>query len=715
MANLELSLASGQRDLYVRRFSVREAVSNLFSIHLLVRSPDHSLDLGAVVGLPAGFRLHAGYAHVQGGAQRTWTGIVARAEQAHALQEVSAEDGLSTYHIHIVPELWLLTHRQGNRIYQQLSIPDIIDRLLGEWNIRPTWRIERDRYPKLDYKVQYRETDYAFMCRLLEEAGIAYTLSEHPERGTTLVFGDRIQTNTPRSGPPIPYVDNPNEAAEKEFISRVRFGREVRPGAATFRDYDPRKPDLALFGKAEPTAGIEGKMEQYHYDAGSFLVETGKAEGTPNADDRGFARHDGKYGTELSTRVLEAERTGERMVSFAANTFDLAPGVIFSMARHPHSALPESRQFLVVGASLEGTDTGDFSFYGHAFFAEAPYRPARQTPKPRIHGLQSATVVGPSGQEIHVDEFGRVRVQFHWDREGQKSEQSSCWIRVTQGWGGMGYGMITVPRIGHEVLVAYLEGDPDQPVIVGRVYNAAQQVPYKLPQDKTRSTWKSDSSLGSDGFNEIMFEDLAQKELVWQQAQKDRNRNVNNDEFATIVHDRQKLVKNDESEQTLGNRKFWVGKDYDEVTKQNKNETYNKDVHLVVKGSRRERIDGKQSLTVKKSRHEKVEGRSALRAGKEIHHVAGEEWVGEAGGAATIKAPGGFIKLDGAGITISGTMVWINERGEPGDGSGSKPESPFEEQEEEQKTAGESPDDHAPAPEYTIDDPADGGGSPIPV
>ncbi|MDC0749256.1 type VI secretion system Vgr family protein [Polyangium mundeleinium] len=683
MANLELSLASGQRDLYVRRFSVRESVSNLFSIHLLVRSPDHSLDLGAAVGHPAGFRLHAGYAHVQSGAQRTWTGIVARAEQAHALQEISAEDGLSTYQIHIVPELWLLTHRQGNRIYQQLSIPDIIDRLLGEWNIQPTWRIERARYPKLDYKVQYRETDYAFLCRLLEEAGIAYTLSEHPERGTTLVFGDRIQTNTPRSGPPIPYVDNPNEAAEKEFISRVRFGREVRPGAATFRDYDPRKPDLALFGKAEPTAGIEGKMEQYHYDAGSFLVETGKDEGTPNADDRGFARHDGKYGTALSTRVLEAERTGERMVSFAANTFDLAPGVIFSMGRHPHAALPESRPLLVVGASIEGTDTGDFNFYGHAFFAEAPYRPARQTPKPKIHGLQSAMVVGPSGQEIHTDEFGRVRVQFHWDREGQRDDQSSCWIRVNQGWGGMGYGMVTLPRIGHEVLVAFLEGDPDHPTVVGRVYNAAQQVPYKLPQDKTRSTWKSDSSIGHDGFNEIMFEDLAKKELVWQQAQKDRKRDVGNDEFATVVHDRQKLVKNDETEETHGHRKFWVGKDYDEVTKKNKNETYNTNVHLVVKGSRRERIDGKQSLTVVKSRHEHVQGRSALAAGQEVHHVAGEEWVGEAGGAATIKGAGGFIKIDGAGVTISGTMVWINERGEPNDGKVARPQDPFEQKDQE--------------------------------
>jgi len=703
VAILELSVASGQRDLHVRRFSVRESVSNLFSIELLVRTPDHSLDLGSIVGYPAGFRLLPGYLHVKDGGARAWTGIVSRAEQVAALQEVSGEDGLSTYHIHIVPELWLLGQRRGNRIYQHLSIPDIVDRLLGEWVIEPTWHIERARYPKLEYKVQYGESDYAFLCRLLEEAGIAFTFVTDPARGSTLVFGDRIQSNEPREGEPIPYVDDPNEASEKEWTTHVRLGREVRPGAATFRDYDPRRPDLALFAKGKPSEGIEGRLEQYHYDAGSFFAETGKPEGTPHADDQSFARHDAHHGEELALRVLEAERTGDRLISFGANTFDLAPGVVFSMSRHPHGAITAERRLLVVGASLSGTDTGDFTFSAHAMFADAPYRPARKTPKPRIHGLQSALVVGPAGEEIHTDEFGRVRVQFPWDREGQKNERSSCWIRVNQGWGGMGYGMVTLPRIGHEVLVAFLEGDPDQPVVVGRVYNAAQPAPYKLPQDKTRSTWKSNSSLGSDGFNEIMFEDLADKELVWEHAQKDRTRNVLNDEFATIVHDRQKLVKNDESEQTAGHRRLLVGKDMDIVTKQHNNETDNADVHLEVKGSRRERVDGKQSLTVKMSRHERVLGRSALRAGDEIHHVAGEKWVGEAGGAATLEAPGGFIKIDGAGVTISGTMVWINERGEPGIGCGSKPEGPFDEPPpEERPTSADSPDDHAPAAGYGL-------------
>jgi len=449
-------------------------------------------------------------------------------------------------------------------------------------------------------------------------------------------------------------------------------------------------------GAAPAKHGVEGKLEQYHYDAGSFFAETGNAAGTPAADDFGFARHDPTYGTDLATRALEAERAGENTVSLTGNTFDLAPGSVFSIDRHPHASVSSKKKLLAVASKLTGSETGDFRFSAEAHFADAPYRPAKRTQKPIIHGLQSATVVGPKGQEIHTDEFGRVRVQFPWDREGKNDEHSSCWIRVNQGWGGAGFGNVTLPRIGQEVLVAFLEGDPDFPMVAGRVYNAAQTVPHKLPQHKTRSTWKSDSSLGSDGYNEVMFEDLAGQELVWQHAEKDRQRLVNNDEFATIVHDRKKLVKNDEDEQTLGNRRILVEKDVDEITKKNKNETYHANVHKVVKGNQVEKIDGKQSVNVLKNRHEKIDGRVALVANDEVHHVAGHDWVGEAGGTATIKAPGGFISLGSGGVTIVGTMVWINERGEPNDGKVAKPEQPFDKKEEDQPQANQSEDDHSP-------------------
>ena len=668
MATLELSLAAGE--LSVRRFVVKEAVSALFSVSIWGRSADPSLDLGAILDKPATFRSAPGYLHVSGLGTRSWRGIVAFAEQVHALQPQVGQRGLSTYHIEIVPELFRLRHRRNNRIFQQLSIPDIVDELLGEWGIEKAWNVERSKYPKLEYKVQYGESDYAFFSRLLEEAGIAFTFPD--DQGGTLTFSDQLQANPVRPGEKLRYVDHPAQAAEQEYVTAVRLAHDVRPGAYTIRDYEFRNPDFELYGRAPAAGGAE----QYHFDQGAFLVETGKGNGTPVADDKGIARHDEKYGSELAERSLHGERVGVRGISFEANTFDLAPGSIFSMSRHPHAELASDRKLLVLESTFEGTAEGEWSLLGQAVFAEVPYRPPRRTQKPIVHGLQCATVVGPSGQEIHTDEFGRVRVQFPWDREGKKDEGSSCWLRVNQGWGGMGYGMIVLPRIGQEVLVGFAEGDPDLPFVMGRVYNAVQQVPYKLPEHKTRSTWKSDSSQGSNGFNEIMFEDLAKKELVWQQAEKNRTRLVKENEFATVGHDRQKLVKRDEREHTDGSRKRWVGKDADAVTKQKKREKVDVDVSLEVKGNRSERIDGKQSLTVAAFREEKVGGSYALRANQEAHVVAGENYVGEGGQSFTLRGPGGFLKFDGSGVTIEGTVVAINTGGSPGQGSGSKPEKP---------------------------------------
>ncbi|MCK6588551.1 MAG: type VI secretion system tip protein VgrG [Polyangiaceae bacterium] len=348
------------------------------------------------------------------------------------------------------------------------------------------------------------------------------------------------------------------------------------------------------------------------------------------------------------------------------------------MERHPHAALTDSTRLLVTEFSVEGTPEAEWSMSGRAVFTDVPYRPPQRTQKPRVEGVQSATVVGPAGQEIHTDEFGRVRVQFPWDREGKLDDGSSCWIRVSQGWAGTGYGMIVIPRVKQEVLVGFMEGDPDQPIIVGRVYNATQGVPYKLPDHKTRSTWKSDSSLGSDGFNEIMFEDLKGQELVWEQAEKNRRRLVKNDETITIGHDRQKLVKNDEHDKTLGYLKVYVGKDQDIVIKEDKRERIEGNSHLRIWGKRNQKIDGSQSLIVKGDRHELIGKNHALAAADEIHIEAGTALVIEAGRDLTLKGPGGFIRIDAGGVTIRGKEVRINSGGSPGAGKGTSPEEPTE-------------------------------------
>ncbi|MCC6555504.1 MAG: type VI secretion system tip protein VgrG [Polyangiaceae bacterium] len=672
---LELSVASGDKSLSVRRFSVHEAASSLFSVSIWARSENASIDLESIIGKPASFRIVTGVRFARTGT-RVWTGLVSTIEQVHGVAP-SANKEESTYFIRIVPALWLLTQRRNYRIFQHATIPDITDRILSEWSVEPTWKIDRGQYPKLEYKVQYGESDFAFLSRLWEEAGIAYTISDDDSGASKLVLGDKLQDGPVRPGDPLPYADNPNQEAEKEFVANVRLAHEVRPGAFTIRDYDFRKPAFALFGEAPKAPSPEDKLEQYHYQPGGMLVETGKGGDTPVADDKGIARHDQPSGKGRAERSLAGDRLGRRAVAFDTNAIDLQPGTIIKMDGHPHAELGEDAKLLVTEFTLEGTPGEEWSMSGQAAFTDVPHRPPRRTHKPKVEGVQSATVVGTAGQEIHTDEFGRVRVQFPWDREGKSDDNSSCWVRVSQGWAGTGYGMIVIPRCGQEVLVGFLDGDPDQPVVVGRVFNAIQTVPYKLPDHKTRSTWKSDSSMGSGGFNEIMFEDLKGQELVWEQAEKNRRRLVKNDETLTIAHDRQKLVKNDEHERTVGFVKISIGKDQDIVIAQDKRERVEGDSHLRVFGKRNQRIDGTQSLTVKGDQHELVGKNHALAAVKEIHIAAGTALVIEAAEDLTLKGPGGFVRIDKSGVTIRGNVVRINSGGSAGSGAGSHPEEPL--------------------------------------
>ena len=677
MPILELSFAGGETSLSVRHFAVHEAVSSLFMVSVVARSESPSIDLEGIVGQPASLRVVSGYAYARLGGARLWSGVVSTIEQVQAVQPNAGGPQLSSYSLRIVPKLWLLTQRRNYKIFQHLSIPDILDQVLDAWSVERAWEIDRGSYPKLEYKVQYGETDYAFMSRLLEEAGISFTFPDDDAKGSKLTFSDKLETNPQRPGGPLSFVDNPSRSSEKEYVSEVRLLHAVKPGAQVIRDYDFRNPSFALLGEAPKAAGTEAMLEQYVYEPGVSLVEGGKGGGTPAADDKGVARYDQAATKGRAARVLGGARSDKRVVSFETNTIDLWPGQIISIGRHPHAEVGDTKRLLLTEFSVEGTPGEEWSMAGTAAFADAPYVPAQKTPKPRVNGVQSATVVGPAGQEIHTDEFGRVRVQFPWDRDGASDENSSCWVRVSQGWAGTGYGMIVIPRIGSEVLVGFFEGDPDQPIIVGRVYNAKATVPYALPEHKTRSTWKSDTSPGSNGFNEIMFEDKAGKELVFEQAQKNRRRLVKNDEQITIGHDRQKYVQNDDFSKTDGFVRVLVGKDQDIVIKQDKRERVEGNSHLYVKGKRNQMIEGNQSLTVKGDRHELIGETHALSVAKELHIKAGTALVIEAEDL-TLKGPGGFIRIDGSGVTIRGTKVYINSGGSAGEGAGASPEAPDE-------------------------------------
>ncbi len=711
MPLLELSFASGESSLSVRRFSVEEALSSLFDVSIWARSPNPSLDLSEIVGHDASLRIASGYAFARQGGARIWTGIVSQASLVQA-----ETTGLSTYSLRIVPRLWLLTQRRGYRIFQHLSIPDIVDKLLAEWSIKPDWSIQRGNYPPLEFKVQYGESDFELFCRLLEEAGIAFCFPDDDKKGSVLTFVDEPQNAPPRAPPSLRFVDQPSTSAELEYLTSVRLAHTVRSGALTIRDYDFRNPAFPLFGEAEKAPSPENRYEQYHYRPGGFLTDGHKPEATPSADDRGVARRDQEFGDDRADRALIGARVGREAVGFETNTVDLWPGAVFHLSGHPHPELGADRGLLVTRFFLEGTPDDKWIMAGEAVFADAPYRPALGTVKPKAHGVQSAIVVGPSGQEIFTDEFGRVRVQFPWDREGSNDEKSSCWMRVNQGWGGQGYGFLVLPRIGQEVIVVFEHGDPDQPMIAGRAFNATNPVPYKLPENKTISTWKSNSSTGGGGFNEIKYEDKTSDELFYVQAEKNLRKLVKNDETITVLRDREKhvgvnetdttlvnrievtglnrtettglnrttmiggtrrkLVMKDEAERTEGNRKTRTGKNVDIVVKGNKIDLVEEDTALVVRGQRAEKVDGDQSLSILENQFEKVTGSYALEAGSQIHLRSAEVFTGEATQDVTMKGPGGFIRIDAMGVTIKGIVVKINAGGSAGKGKGSRPKLP---------------------------------------
>ncbi|MCK6441029.1 MAG: phage late control D family protein, partial [Planctomycetes bacterium] len=310
--NLELEVSSGD-SLDVRQFAVQERISSLLQINLIALSQNSSIDFDAVVGQPARFALHAG-THV-----RSWTGICNNIELSRA-----APDGMSTYKVSIVPTLWLLTQRRNYRIFQQISEPDIALKILDEWNIKPELQIDKGAYKKRKYRVQYGESDFTFINRVLEDAGISYYFEQREEE-TKLVLSDAPQNN-PKRGAPLAFVDDTSQVrkVDMEFVTAVRMSQRVRPGKVTLRDHDYRRPpSYKLMSSASDGKGIEEKLERYHYTPGAFLFGTDQGEATPFADDKGKARTDEKEGMALAQKRLDAKRGSARSCAFDTNAHDL--------------------------------------------------------------------------------------------------------------------------------------------------------------------------------------------------------------------------------------------------------------------------------------------------------------------------------------------------------------------------------------------------------
>ncbi len=396
-------------------------------------------------------------------------------------------------------------------------------------------------------------------------------------------------------------------------------------------------------------------------------------------------------------RHLASDRTGHERFAYGTNVPDLRPGSVFSID-HPHSAI-SGRPLLATDLRIEGSPDKEWSITGRAVLAEGPYRPPRVTPKPRARGVQTATVVGPAGKEIHADEFGRVRVRFHWDRSAAQDDATSGWLRVSQPWAGAGFGWTALPRVGQEVIVAFFEEDVDQPVILAGSYNGTHPAPAPLPGRKTTTAWQSRSTPAGDGYNELLLDDVSGRELFYLQAEQDLSQLVRRNETSTTVRNVSKLVKGDETQTTgkqrikivrqdrkklvngdqtvrvEGSRLTLLRKRLDVLVKGSSHTEVGGDSDVTVHGAERVSVGGTESRLAGES-HERTLKRHALEVKGDIHLLAGDAGVLEGFQSLTIKTPGAFVFIDASGIVIKGPLVLINSGGVAGAGKGAHPAAP---------------------------------------
>ena len=483
--------------------------------------------------------------------------------------------------------LWFLTRTADCRIFQDMTVPDIVKQVFAD---HPTADFKFEltgTYRKWNYCVQYRETDFNFISRLLEEEGIYYYIKHTGGHGTVVLTDSSTKHSLFDGYETLSFIAPGQQVRpELEHISTWDVSRAIQASVYVHDDYDFERPSVNLrTRKAVSRSFPSGDYEMFDYP-GHYLQKP-----------------DGEQYAAVRLEELCAQFETAHAVT---NARGVAVGSLFTLEAHPRD--DQNREHLVVAASYEmdcseyeagpGSTGAQYRCHFVAMASRQQFRPRRTTPKPFVQGPQTAVVVGPAGEEIFTDEFGRVKVQFHWDRYGKENEHSSCWTRVSHPWAGKGWGAIHIPRIGQEVVVDFLEGDPDQPIVTGRVYNAEQMPPYDLPAHKTRSGVKSRSSLdGSpENFNEIRFEDEKGKEQLFIHAEKNQDIEVEADETHSVGGNRAKTVGNNETVKIGVDRTEEVGG----------NET------IAIAGDRITMVSGNETISIERDRSEVVTGKESI-------------------------------------------------------------------------------------------------------
>ncbi|ALI07528.1 MULTISPECIES: type VI secretion system tip protein VgrG [Pseudomonas] len=614
LPSFHLTITDLKHDLQVVAFKGYEAISAPYSFDIELVSEQSDMNLEHLLNRQAFLTFDKQGSGVHG--------LIYRVAQGDTCNR------LTYYKVRLVPRLAYLEHRTNQRIFQQTSVPQIITTIFKEHGILTDahhFQLSAS-YPTRDYCVQYGESDLHFIERLCHEEGLHYHF-QHSESGHQLVLGDD-QTVFPRLEQRTVYKHGNGMVYDEPVIHRFGLRLEPRTSRVTRRDYDFKKSTHLLESSCQPSLeALRPDVEAYEYP-GDFTQE--------------------KRGKLLSQRTLERHRADYVQAEGKSNQPALTTGHFLALSEHPRQEWNDL--WLLTQVNHEGKqpqvleemapcDTGRHEDhfnqgYRNRFVAtpwNAIFRSQRVYRKPCISGSQTAIVTGPKGEDIHCDPYGRVKVRFFWDRAGHFDDGSSCWLRVASNWAGNRYGGVTIPRVGMEVLVTFMEGDPDKPLISGCLTNSANAAPYPLPAHKTRSVFRSCSSPGSQGFNELHLEDRAGQELIYLRAQRDMEQKIENDSRLEIGNERRETIK--------GNS----------IT------VLHAEEHRTTAADRSVQVKGNDYLRVT-NRHTRVDQTMVVEAGQHVHIKAGAHLVLEAGATLSLKAGGEHIVIDHSGVYSSSAI-----------------------------------------------------------
>jgi type VI secretion system secreted protein VgrG len=598
---MSINTPLGKDILLLAGFQGTEAISRLFSFELDLLSENNTISFEDIIGkrvlitvqLPKG--------------KRYFQGMICRFSQA-AGQEADGRLRLSQYRATMVPWTWLLTRTSDARIYQNLSVPEIVEKIFKEKGFSDFSMEVQEQHDKREFCVQYRETDFNFISRLMEAEGIYYYFT-HDQNTHTMVIAD-----TPGKHKKLPssvrHYRVSGVPVGEDTISTLEKFQEVQAGKYTLNEFNFEIPNTSLKASVDSQQKLgPGEREMYDFPGGYAAKAAGD---------------------KLARIRMEEEEARITTIRGSGNCREFTSGFRFTLTNAYRPDISDKEYLLtsVEHKAAQGWEGDSEVDYQNSFTCipfTVPFRPPLATLKPCIHGSQTAIVVGKKGDEIYTDKYGRIKVQFHWDREGKKDENASCWMRVGQIWAGQGWGSVWIPRVGHEVIVSFMEGDPDQPLITGSVYDGTNMPPYPLPADMNKSTIKSNSTKGGGGFNELRFDDTKGAEEVYLQGEKNWNILIKNDKSQTIGHDetlsvgnnRTKDVTKDQSESIGQNKSINVGKDHTESIGGNATIDVAKDKSLT--------IGGNSTLTISKDSTEQIQGKLDTSVAKEMSITVGKD------------------------------------------------------------------------------------------